>query len=263
MEVKAKTIWITGASSGIGEALAYELSKKHVKLILSARRESELERVKKGCAHPEDVRILPLDLEEIDKLESKTEEALAFFKTIDILINNGGISQRSPALETEIAVDEKIIRTNLLAPIALTKAFHKHRKNSYDESMIVVTSSLVGKFGTPKRSAYSASKHGLHGFFDSLRAELPLHHKVLIACPGFVKTNISINAMTENGKEQGTMDEAQEKGMSAEAYAKKLIEAIEKDKKEVYIGKKEVLGVYLKRFFPNLFAKMIRSAKVT
>lgn len=263
MDVKGKVIWITGATSGIGEALAYELSKKHVKLILSSRRVSELERVKKACSHPEDVRILPLDLEEIDSLHEKAIEAFAFFKNIDILVNNGGISQRSNCLETDISVDEKILRTNLLAPIALSKAFHNLRDNKYDESMIVVTSSLVGKFGTPKRSAYSASKHGLHGFFDSLRAELPTHHKVLIACPGFIKTNVSLNAMTEHGEKQGTMDDAQNKGMSAEKFAEKLIKAIEKDKFEVYIGGRECLGVYLKRFFPNLFAKIIRTAKVT
>lgn len=262
MDVTGKVIWITGASSGIGEALSYELSKRQAKLILSARREEELIRVKNKCTHPEDVFILPLDLSCKEQMTAKAETAFKAFKGLDILVNNGGISQRSLALETELEVDIKLIEVNLMGTIALTKAVYPYLLKN-QESMVVVITSLVGKFGTPLRSAYSASKHGLHGFFDSLRAELAPEHKVLIACPGFITTSISLNALTKDGKKQGAMDEAQAKGMSSHKFAAKLIEAMKANKEEVYIGGKERLGVYLKRFFPGIFSKMIRKTKVT
>lgn len=262
MEVTGKVVWITGASSGIGEALSYELSKKQAKLILSARRLDELTRVKNNCTHPEDVFLLPLDLEKNEEFESKVEQAINAFKRIDILVNNGGISQRSKALETKVDVDIRLININLIGTIALTKAVYPHLLKN-EESMVVTISSLVGKFGTPLRSAYSASKHGLHGFFDSLRAELPKKHRVLVACPGFITTSISLNALVSDGKKQGTMDEAQAKGMSSKEFSQKLIGAILSDKEEVYIGGKEKFGVYLKRFFPKLFSNIIRKTKVT
>lgn len=261
-EIKGKIIWITGASSGIGEALAYELSKEEALLILSSRRKNELERVKNNCKYPDNVRIVPLDLADATSLANKTEQALSQFGSIDILINNGGISQRSLVAETKISVDRQIMEVNYFANIALTKGVLTPMLNK-KSGHIVVISSLVGKFGTPYRSAYAASKHALHGFYDSMRAELWSQGiKITLICPGFIKTNVSINALDKDGNKTGEMDEAQEKGMQTDVIAKKIITSIKKEKEEVNIGGKETYAVLLKRFFPLLFSRIIKKAKV-
>jgi short-subunit dehydrogenase len=264
MKVKDKVIWITGASSGIGEAITYELARRGARLILSARRKTELERVKSSCPAEAQkyIELLPLDLAQPNSLKLITEAAVQLFGHVDILINNGGISQRSLATETSLEVDRKLMEVNYFGTIALTKYLLPHfteRKQGH----IAVVSSLVGKFGSPYRSGYAASKHALHGFFDSLRAELFKDNiKVTMVCPGFIKTNVSVNALTETGDALNKMDDAQANGMAADVFAKKMIKALEKEKNEVYIGGKEKYGVYLKRLFPNLFAKILRKAKV-
>lgn len=264
MNFTNKIIWITGASSGIGKSLAVELSKKNAKLILSSRNENALYNVKNKCTSSENVKVLPLDLEDYNSLFSKTEEALTLFGTIDILFNNGGISQRSLAKDTSLNVDKRIMDINYLGTVALTKAILPHfiEKRS---GHFVVTTSIVGKIGTPLRSAYSASKHALHGFFDSLRAEVYSNNiKVTLVCPGFVQTNVSLNALTGDGTPQNKMNSATKNGLSSDAFSKKLLKALEEEKQEVYIsGFKEKLGVYTKRFFPKLFSIMIRKIAVT
>ena len=166
-----KVIWITGASSGIGKSLALELSKQNTKLILSSRNEAALNAVKNECKTPENVVVLPLDLQDYNQMTSKVTKALSLFGTIDILFNNGGISQRSLAKDTLISVDKKIMDINYLGTVALTKALLPHFIEQ-NKGHFVVTTSIVGKVGTPLRSSYAASKHALHGFFDSLRAEV-------------------------------------------------------------------------------------------
>jgi len=260
--LKGKIIWITGASSGIGEALAYELSKEGAMLILSARREKELLEVKKKCFHPENTKILLIDLADAISLPKKIELATVFFGSIDILINNGGISQRSLVSETKRSVDRQIMEVNYFANIALAKGVLDAMLPK-QKGHIVIISSLVGKFGTPFRSAYSASKHALHGFYDSMRAELWNNNiKVTLICPGFIKTNVSINALDKDGNKTGEMDKAQANGMLPELAAIKIVKAIKKEKEEVYIGGKEVYAVYFKRFLPRLFSKMIKKANV-
>ncbi len=264
MKIKNQVIWITGASSGIGEALAYVLAHEGAKLILSSRREDELIRVKNACKRPEnEIFTLPLDLEKSAEMHAKVQQAIQFFGKIDILINNGGVSQRSLAKDTDIEVDRRIMEIDYFGTVALSKALLPHFLERKSGKFVVVTS-LVGKFGTPLRSAYSAAKHALHGFFDALRAESWRDQvKVLMVCPGFIKTQVSVNALLGSGTTQGTMDNAQANGMSAETCAKKMLKAIIQDKEEVYIGGKEVYAVYLKRFFPAIFSKILRKAKVT
>lgn len=265
--ISNKVIWITGASSGIGEALAYELAKKGAKIILSARRKEELERVKGNCALSAQpaIGIVPLDVTASSTLELTTHAAIQLFGHIDILINNSGISQRSFAKDTLVDVDRRIMEVNYFGAITLTKNLLPHflqRKSGH----IVTVSSITGKFGTPYRSGYAASKHALHGFFDSLRAELWRDVKdaikVTMIAPGFIHTPITLSAVTGDGSPLGKMDEAQYKGKSAEWCAQKICKAIENNREEIYIGGKEVLGVYLKRFTPRLFSKLIRTAKV-
>lgn len=263
MNLQDKVVWITGASSGIGEALAYKMKQLGAKLIISSRKSEALYRVKSNCkGNPLDIHVLPLDLENTDSLPDIAKAANKIYGRIDLIIHSGGISQRSLAIETDIAVAQKIMDINFWGTVALSQSVLPGMV-ARKSGQIVIISSLVGKFGTKFRSAYSASKHALHGYFDSLRTETIPEIKILIVCPGFIKTNVTYNALTADGSNQNTMDEAQANGMSADTCAEKIVQAIERGKEEVYIGGKEKYGVLLKRFFPALFAKVIRKAKVT
>lgn len=261
--MKNKVVWITGASSGIGEALVYAFNAMGARLIISARNRDELFRVKANCKDQINVHVLSLDLADSTTLPEKAEAANRIYGNIDILINSGGISQRSLALETDLATEQRLMSVNFWGTVILSKAVLPQMLIR-GEGNIVCISSLVGKFGTRFRSAYSASKHALHGYFDSLRIEIdnPNIH-ILLACPGFIRTNVTINALTADGSAQGTMDDAQANGMAPEVCAQEIIKTIIAKKEEVYIGGKETKGVLLKRFFPKLFSKIIRKAKVT
>jgi short-subunit dehydrogenase len=206
--------------------------------------------------------VLPLDLENTSDLQSKANAALAIYGRIDIVIHSGGVSQRSLAMETDLDVAKKIMNINFWGTVALTKALIPSMLSN-KEGHIVIISSLVGKFGTKFRSAYSASKHALHGYFDSLRSEIDKKIGISIICPGFIKTNVTINALTADGTKQNTMDDAQANGMSANECASQIINAIKSGKEEVYIGGKEKYAIILKRFLPGLFSKIVRNAKVT
>ncbi len=264
MNFKNKIVWITGASSGIGEALVYLLNDQGAKLIISSRRSGALYEVKQKCKkNPLDVHVLPLDLEQSETLASKTENAWKIYGAIDILINAGGISQRGTVLETTTQVEQKIMNINYWGTVNLTKAILPKMLEKGTGNLVVL-SSVVGKFGTQFRSSYSASKHALQGYFDSLRCEI--YDKgiaVNIICPGFIKTNVTINSVTATGEKYNQMDENQANGMSAIDCAEKILEAIDKNKEEVLIGGKETYGVLFKRFFPGYFSKMIRKRKVT
>lgn len=258
-----KVIWITGASSGIGEALVYAYSNAGAKLIISSRNRDELYRVKSACKSPVNIHVLPVDLENTALLPDKATEAIRIYGYIDMLINSGGISQRSLALETQLQTEQRLMNVNFWGTVALSKAVLP-AMIAKGGGKIVCISSLVGKFGTRMRSAYSASKHALHGYFDSLRAEVfDKNIQITIVCPGFIKTNVSVNALTGNGTAQGTMDAGQASGMPADECAKQIVRAIQQNKEEVYIGGKEVKGVWFKRFFPLRFSKYMRTAQVT
>jgi short-subunit dehydrogenase len=259
-----KRVWITGASSGIGEALAYAFAQRHAHLILSARNEQELNRVAAACneSGAASVVVQPLDLSRHDSIPDIVSAVLKKTGKIDVLINNGGVSQRALALETSLDVDKQLMNVNYFGTIALTKAVLPGMI-THQLGHIVTVTSLTGKFGSPYRSSYAAAKHALHGFFDSLRAELsdtPI--RITLVCPGFVRTYVSIHALTGTGSQLGTMDEATEKGMAPERLATGILNAIEHQREEVYFGGKEVLAVYIKRFFPRYFSRLIRKAKV-
>lgn len=264
MTLENKIIWITGASSGIGKSLAILLSRQNTKLILSSRNESALNEVKALCDSKANVKILTLDLENYSDFSDKVAAAIAVFGRVDVLVNNGGISQRSLAKDTSIAVDKRLMNINYLGTVALTKALLPHFIEN-NSGHFVVTTSIVGKIGTPLRSTYAATKHALHGFFDSLRAEVFEHNiKVTLVCPGFVSTNVSKNALTGDGTPQQKMDKATANGIDPDRFATLMLKAIRKEKEEVYIaGAKEKLGVYAKRFYPKLLSKMIRKLSVT
>ncbi|MBL4604624.1 MAG: SDR family oxidoreductase [Flavobacteriaceae bacterium] len=264
MSFQDKVVWITGASSGIGKGLTLELSNQNALLIISARNKKALESVKEACKNPKNVNVLPLDLENYENFNGIAKEAISWYGRIDIFVNNGGISQRSFAKDTLVAIDKRIMEINYTGTVALTKAVLPHfleRKQGH----FVVTTSIVGKIGTPLRSTYAASKHALHGFFDSLRAEV-YNDKidVTLICPGYVTTNVSMNALLGDGTPQQTMDKATANGISPDRFAKLMAKAIKNKKEEVYIaGFKEKLGVYVKRWFPKLFSVMVRKLSVT
>ncbi|WP_026464673.1 SDR family oxidoreductase [Adhaeribacter aquaticus] len=254
-----KVVWITGASSGIGEALAHAFAAAGAKLILSGRREAELLRVKNSLPIRQDHSlILPLDLEKPEEFPALVQQAVLYFYQIDIVVHNGGISQRALVKDAPLALDQKVMAINYFGAVALTKAilpyFLKQKKGQF-----VVISSLVGKFGTPMRSAYAASKHALHGFFESLRAEVYNRNiQVTMVCPGYIRTQISYNALNEKGEKHNQMDANQEQGMAPEKCAAKILKAVARKEQETVIGGKETLGVYLKRFAPGLLEKIVR-----
>jgi short-subunit dehydrogenase len=258
-QFKDKVIWITGASSGIGEALALEFAKREARLILSARREDELKRVLELTKLPPlDVMILPFDLKDTNNASGLIAQIINKFGRIDILVNNGGYSQRSEAMQTPIEIDRQLMEVNYFSYVNLTKAVLPYMKRQ-KIGHIVVVSSIAGKFGFYLRSSYSAAKHALQGFFESLRLETEnLGIKTLIVCPGKIKTNVSLNAVTESGSSHNKMDESHENAMSAEECAKQIVNGIIRNKEEIYIGGKEILMVKIKRFFPKLFSKLIR-----
>lgn len=251
---KGKTIWITGASSGIGAAVAIEISKDHASLILSGRNETALSEVAAKCRdHGSSVQVLPFDLGDENSVLQAAEKARADNPVIDCLYHFGGISQRSFAGETPLFVDRRIFEVNFFGTVALTKAVLP-AMTGQGGGHIAVTSSIVGKFGFPYRSAYSASKHALHGFFESLRAENVKNNiSVSIIIPGRIKTNISVNAVNSEGKPHAKMDEGQESGLPADVTAKKIVRKLKLQKKEILVGGREVVMVHIRRFLPSLY----------
>jgi short-subunit dehydrogenase len=255
---KDKVIWITGASSGIGEALAIELSKQEARLILSARREDQLWRVAAETKLPDlDVMVLPFDLKDTSNANALTANIINKFGRIDMLVNNGGMSQRAEAEKTSIDTDRELMEINYFSAVNLTRAVLPYMKRQKSGHIIVI-SSVAGKFGFYLRSGYSAAKHALHGFFESFRLETEKDNiKTLIVCPGKIKTNISLNAITDKGK-HGKMDLSHEDAMSAQQCAQIILKAIQNSDEEILVGGREVKAVTLRRFFPKWFGRIIR-----
>ncbi len=258
------TVWITGASSGIGKALAHAWSQRGARLLLSARREDALHAVRKQCAHPERHHVLPLDLAVPASLQTAVDKATAAHSTIDVLINNGGISQRATAQDTDMAVVRRIMEVNFFGAVTLTTALLPHLIEQ-GHGHIGIVSSIVGTFSTPKRTAYAASKHALHGYFDGLRAEVyDQGLRVTLICPGYVQTDVSRNALTADGSSYGLLSDSIRNGMAPDDCATAIIRALHEERDEVYIGGVETYMVYMKRFLPPpLFNRLIRLVDTT
>ncbi|QJW88634.1 SDR family oxidoreductase [Spirosoma taeanense] len=254
-----KVIWITGASSGIGEAVTLELARQGARLILSARRTDELQRVANQTNLPEsDMLILPMDMTDTDSLPVHVETVRQRFGRIDYVFQNAGITQRSNVVDTDFSVYKRLMDVNFFGVVALTKAVLPFML-AQGSGHFVVTSSVAGKLGTKQRSGYCASKHALHGFFDALRAETyDRGLRVTIVCPGYIRTPISLHALGADGQVHGKMDTNQEQGMDVHDFARKLLQAVSQEKEEVYIGGSETYGIYLKRFLPGLLSRILR-----
>ena len=257
------SVWITGASSGIGEACAYRYAEEGARLVLTSSSVNRLEPVPARCRElgATEVSILPYDLTCLDGIEALTDKAWDAMKGIDIVMLNAGISQRTNVEDTSMDMVRKIMEINYFAPVAIAKCLlPKMVGRGYGK--IAVTTSIAGRFGFPLRCGYSSSKFALYGFFETLQAEYyEKGIRVTLVCPGRVQTNISRYALDKGGKPHGVMDPGQAGGMTAEAAARVITRAIAKEKKEVLVGRKELLMVYIKRFFPGLCATLARKIK--
>jgi len=259
-----KVVWITGASSGIGESLVYRFVQMGARVIASSNDEPGLERVKKACGTiTPGIHCVPFDLSETSGIEKIVGQQVDIFGRIDFLINIGGISQRARIDETPLWLDRKIFEINYFGTIALTKAVLPHmirQKSGY----ILATSSISGRFGFPLRSAYSASKQALHGFFETLYLEnKSFNIKTSVIIPGRVNTSISYHALNAEGKEHGKLDDGLAKGISPGKAAKIIIRGIERDKREILVGRSELLLLYIRRYLPWLFFRIADKIKST
>jgi short-subunit dehydrogenase len=247
-----KTVWITGASSGIGEALCIALANEGANLVLSARREDELQRVAALCGQAK-VLVLPIDLSHIEQPQLLMDSIVARFGGVDILINNAGISQRGKALQTDISIDRRLMEVNFMSTVVLTKLVLPSMVEK-NKGQIIAISSILGDFGLPLHSTYAAAKHAVNGFFESLAEELSTTNiRVTTISPGFIKTKVAINAITETGTAYNIDSPAQEKGMEPSVCAKKIIDAIVQGKRKKYIGGIELLFVPMHQHAPKFF----------
>ncbi|TAI48649.1 SDR family oxidoreductase [Flagellimonas allohymeniacidonis] len=260
--LEGKTIWITGASSGIGKALAETLSKEACNLIISSRNAEELEKVKALCEPRGNIEVLTMDLSRHNEMKELIQKAISLFGGVDVLINNAGVSQRSLILDTDFEVYRKLMDINYLGTVALSTALLPHFVEN-DGGHFVTVTSIMGRFGSPYRSGYCAAKHALHGFFDVLRMEHDKDNvKVTMVCPGFVNTNVAKNALIGDGSLQKENDTATLSGLPPKQVAKQIVKAMRNEKFEVYIGRSEIRGIYLKRFFPKMLHKVVMKSQV-
>lgn len=258
MRYRDQVVWITGASSGIGEALAVAWSREGARVVLSARNRAELERVRNACANPDMHVVRPLDLTSVEDINAAASEVLRDLGKVDVLVHSGGVSQRSLVVGTDLATDRAIMDLNYFGSVALTKAVLPSML-ARRAGHIVPISSVIGHVGIPMRSAYAASKHALHGFFDALRAETDRQGiRVTIVCPGYIRTKVSENALRGDGTRHGQLDETHADAMLPEVAAPRIIDGVAKNKLEVRVGGKEVWAILLKRFLPSLVARVVR-----
>lgn len=260
--LRDKIVWITGASSGIGEELAYAFAREGAFLVLSARNREKLEQVKAICL-PVAAGCLtePADLSDVGSLGALVERVVAQTGKVDVLVNNAGRSQRSLATETPLTIDRTIMELNFFSVIALTKLVLPYMVTNRS-GHLVVTSSITGKFGSPLRTAYAASKHALQGYFESLRPELAGNNiRVTIVSPGFIHTNISVNAVTRDGTAYRQMDRGQASGMDPALCAAKIVKAVKQERRELLVGRKEISMVYIRRYIPVLYHWLIGKIK--
>ena len=265
MDFKNKIVWITGASSGIGEALAYEFASKGANLVISARREGELQRVARACeSQGGTVFVLPFDMVDTAIHAQQVEAVLKTYGRIDVLVLNAGVSQRSFVLDTKFDVYRQLFEINFFSIVHLVQhvipVFQKQQSGVF-----APIASVAGRISTPRRAAYGASKHALIGFFDSVRAELHAFGvQVTTILPGYIRTEISLHAMNEHGEKYGKMDPNQAKGLDPSIAASKIVQAISQGKNYFFVGGNlEKFGLLVQRLFPSILPWMLRKIKNT
>ncbi len=263
MDFAGKVVWITGATSGIGEALAYELAGRGARLVLSARREPQLQTVRQRCQYAERHQILSMDMTDSATIPAKVQQVLQTCGHVDVLINNAGISQRSKVQDTTLEVDRQLMEVDFFGPVALTKALLPSMLER-GEGLMVAVSSVAGLIATPLRSSYCAAKHALAAFYDAMRAEV--HDsgvRVAVIYPGFVRTEITQNALEGDGSAHRVLDPKLKTGMAADVFAAQAVAALSRGDERIMLAGHEKWAVWLGRASPSLLAKVIRKAKVT
>ncbi len=259
MDFAGKTAWITGASSGIGAALAAALAREGARPVLSGRDLPRLEKTAEACrrAGASAVFILPFDLEDRDAVAAAPARAAALAGPVDLLVNNAGLGQRGLALATGPEILERVMAVDFFAAASLARGVAPGMVARGGGRLAVVTS-LLAKFGAPRRSAYAAAKHALHGWFESLRAELlGTGVGVTLLVPGWVRTDISRRALEADGAAHGALDPGQARGLAPEECARRMVRALARDADEQLIGGRECLAAYGKRFFPKWLARRV------
>ena len=265
MKIEGKVAWITGASSGIGAAVAAELFDGGATVILSARSAAKLEELKVRFDEKAPGRciVIPCDVTNKISVQEAIDKVKQLAGRVDILINNAGVSQRSYALNTSLEVDRELFEVNFFGTVAITKGIAPLMV-SQGSGHIVVISSMAGKYGFRMRSTYSASKHALQGYFETLRAEIYQDNiQVTIVCPGRIKTDISVHSLMGDGQKYGKMDKGQAQGVPVEKCARIIVRAIEHNRKEVFIGKTELLLLIIKRVCPPLYYRIVSHTSPT
>lgn len=255
---KDKVVWITGASSGIGEALAKGFAAQGALLILSGRRAEALERVAAACLPAASI-ILTFEATDYTTLPACVSEALAWKGRIDVLVNNAGISQRSLALDTDFAVYRELLEVDFFAPLKLTQLVLPHMVERKSGTLIQIAS-VAGKVGAPLRSGYCAAKHALVGYSDALRSEIAQHGiAVHVITPGFIKTDIARNALKGDGNKHGNnAQDPVDSGMDVDRAAGVILSGLQAGKREIPVGEgKEMQALWLKRFLPNMLFKRV------
>lgn len=259
-----KVVWITGASSGIGEALVRAFAGGGSRVIASSNDGPGLARVAESCsAMKGSVTPVIFDLSEMNGIEEMVATVVNREGRVDMLLNIGGISQRALIRDTPLWLDRKIMEINYFGTIALTKALLPHMIRN-GGGHIAATSSISGRFGFPLRSAYSASKQALHGFFETLLLE---HRKdnirVSVLIPGRVQTMISLHALTASGAEHGKMDDGQAGGVTPEKAARQIIKGLRRNRREILVGGSELLMLKIRKYMPALFFNIAGKIKQT
>ncbi len=258
-----KVVWITGASSGIGEALAYELAGEGAQLVLSARRSERLEAVRSRCAHPEDHRVLAFDMADIASHPAQVARVIAELGRIDVLINNAGVSQRSLVKETALDVDRRLFEVDYFGPVSLIKLVLPHML-AQRSGTIAAVSSVAGLVATPYRSSYAAAKAALLAFHDALRAEThDAGVRVSVICPGFVETDIARSALVGDGSASAGRHTVPKGALTADACARAAVAGLRRGDPLIVVAGKEKALWWLSRLSPSLAAQAIRYVKTT
>lgn len=254
LDLRGKNVWITGASSGLGEALAHAFAARGARLLLSGRRKEQLEGVARATG-ADVAEVLAFDLADLDGLSAHADEALARMGRIDVMVHNAGLGERALVAESAFEVDRRLMEVNFLAPVALTKRVLPSMLAAQRGAFVVV-SSVLGLLSVKRRAAYCASKHALHGYFNALRAEVDDQGlRVLLVCPGHIDSAFSRNALEADGRPHGVDDPGTRAGMPARVCAERAVRALLRGEEEIYPARWESLGVYLNRFAPSLMRR--------
>jgi len=251
-------VWIAGASSGIGKELACLLNQQNARVILSGRRTELLKKICDDCCNSENAHYVALDLTDKASIDNAISEVLAI-GVPDLIILNSGIAQKGLVINNSDEIERSIMETNFFGTVSLTKRMLPYlfeRKSG----KIAVVSSIAGVVGVPGRSSYAASKHALHGYFESLRAEVHKYNlEIVMVMPGFINTQITVKELKSDGTPFGQVEKSHQMGMSADECAERIISGLARKKNNIIVGGMEVFGVYLKRFLPSMYDLFIRN----